>query len=188
MSCVCNGVFAGCIYYDAMPVDWRNGEWMLVAKWRSAAAMAAHDSSAHVKSLVPRLLKVAKIEAFARGADLIDTYGPEQNLPHHRRNSRIRSEPSHMLHPHHVTTVVAVDVNDVFTFKSLALKQISATRAADHPKGVLSCTLFQQLGSNVFLWIEQYQDKDAVAAHHRHVGPANVLGMMRTGLLWVASA
>jgi len=69
------------------------------------------------------------------------------------------------------------------------LKQISATQAADHPKGVLSYTLFQQLGSNVFLWVEQYDDEDAVAAHRRHVGPANVLGMMRTGrLLWMTSA
>jgi quinol monooxygenase YgiN len=172
-----------------MPVDGKNGEWMLVAKWRSAAAMAVHDSSAHVKSLVPRLLKVAKIEAFARGEDLIHTYGPQHDLPHHRRNSRIHSEPSQTLHPRHVTTVVAVEVNDVFTFKSLALKQISATQAADHPKGVLSYTLFQQLGSNVFLWVEQYDDEDAVAAHRRHAGPANVLGMMRTGrLLWMTSA
>jgi quinol monooxygenase YgiN len=171
-----------------MPVDSKNGEWMLVAKWRSAAAMAVHDSSAHVKSLVPRLLKVAKIEAFAKGADLIDAYGPEQNLPHHRRNSRIHSEPSQMLHPHHVTTVVAVDVHDVFTFKSFAFKQISATRAADHPQGVLSYTLFQQLGSSVFFWVEQYKDKEAVVAHQRHVGPANVLGMMRTGrLVWMVS-
>jgi quinol monooxygenase YgiN len=64
-----------------------------------------------------------------------------------------------------------------------------ASRRSSERRAVLSCTLFQQLGSNVFLWVEQYQDKDAVAAHDRHVAPANVLGMMRTGrLVWMASA
>lgn len=143
----------GCIYYDITPSltsSDSNPQWVIIGKFKSLEASQVHLKSSHHIAFADSLQSFASMELFKTGTDIFD----EEVIP--MKPSTHKS----------IRVVVGVSITsgNPEDFRQLSSRQIDASRKE---AGVLQYTYCKYSGKEEYMFIEAYEDEDALSLHRK---------------------